>query len=184
MNAFLTSRGRRVLPLLAIGCLLVSLPTGVRADLLTSRLTDHAALTSNDSSAPGLFVSVVYESQGKTASQERDTEPNPRGAMTAAALIFVVPAGTMPTMPVIAETHRRRLHRRLLHRPAASTAPPPPPTRPNGPPTNNNPEPGSLVLALTGSGTAWLIWLRRRRKGCNSPVETGHSPSRKLSHGK
>ena len=33
-----------------------------------------------------------------------------------------------------------------------------PPTQASG-----TPEPGSLVLALTGSGTALLAWLRRRR---------------------
>lgn len=73
----------------------------------------------------------------------------------------------------------------ILYQPPPPPPPPPPPlpqtiitpppsdggspgsgTIANVPPptTNGTPEPGSLVLALAGSGTALLTWLHRRRR--------------------
>lgn len=168
MNAFVTSRGRRFLPLLAMCCLLAGLPLSAHAGLLTSRMSDGATLTSTDSSAPGLAARVVYESQGKNQSQVPATENSFRGALAVAALILIVPAGTAA----------------VSSQSAPPPPPPPPPSSsspdlppggghisggppPGGPSTNSTPEPGSILLALTGCGAALLVWLRRRR---NAPM--------------
>jgi hypothetical protein len=158
MNAFLTFRGRRFLPLLAMCCVLAGFPRNAHADLLTSRLTNRATLTSTGSAAPIQAARVVYESQGENDPPVRAVESSPHGALAAAALILVIPAGTMAVSFNAA--------------PPPPPPPPPttsPPTSPGDghtsgvPPTSGTPEPGSLVLALTGSGTMLLGWLRRRR---------------------
>jgi hypothetical protein len=177
MNVLVTSRGRRLLPLLAMGCVFAGWPGFAQADLLTSRLTDRASLARSDSDVRGSSARVVFASQEPEAIKPDKAELARQQALAALALILVVPAGTMP---MIAEV---------------PTPPPPPPPQPQqttptptptdghpttggsstnggttgghisgGPtPTVSNPEPGSLVLALTGSGTALLAWLRRRR---------------------
>lgn len=168
MNAFLAHCGRCFLPLLAIGCLGAGLPAAARADLLTSRLADRATRSANNSSASGPSVRVVYESQEGKEPRTYDTDSSGQAALAAAALILVVPAGTMPVFsdgppppppppPPPGDGH------------TSGGPPSPPPPPPNGPPTHSNPEPGSLVLALTGSGTALLAWLRRRRVPLGTP---------------
>jgi hypothetical protein len=162
MNAFSTFRGRRLLPFLAMCCLLAGLPMRAHGGLLTSRLADRASLTTTDSSAPDLTARVIYESQGENESQKHAPEHSFHGVLAAAALILVVPAGTAS---VFSQTR---------------VPPPPPPHTPTTSSTTSSttppgghtsggstPEPGSLVLALTGSSTALLVWLRRRR---NTPM--------------
>jgi hypothetical protein len=60
MDAFMTSRGRRFLPLLAMRFTLPSLPIHARA----SCLTDRATLARTVFTGSGLSALVVYESQG------------------------------------------------------------------------------------------------------------------------
>jgi len=164
MNAFMTVPGRRFLPLLAMGCILAGLPSSTRAGLLSSSLTERAALDLSNPSASGLTTRVVYESQGGNPPRMRGPKSSRSHALAALAFTMIIPAGTTP---VIAD--------------APAPPPPPPPPPPTSPPSSSpstpstptpgggqaagTPEPGSLVLALTGSGAALLVWLRRRKLG-------------------
>jgi hypothetical protein len=168
MNATLTSRGRRLLPLLAICCGLASFPAPAQAGILVSHLTDKATPSQADALAGRTAARVVYQSrreEEETAEEAPHSERPVFGALPALAVILVIPAGTLPvTQPTIG---------------SVPNPPPPPPSSGGSPPPDGggghvsggggggpqgSPEPASLILALTGSGMAGLLALARRRR--------------------
>lgn len=167
MNAFLTSPGRRFLPFLAIGCLLADLPSPARAGMLNSRLTDQATLALSSASALCQTARVVYDSQGESQLRLRDAQSSRPNAVAALVLTLIIPAGTTPVIPDWPPSPPPPLPPPPPPAPPPPTPPPPPPPPPTPPPGGGHvagaPEPRALVLALTGSGSAFLAWLRRRR---------------------
>jgi hypothetical protein len=173
MNAFLTLPSRRFLPLLAMGCILTSLPASAYAGLLNIWPADRAALAWATPCVCGPTAQVIY------ASQDFPTRlPRPQGRPlpaqqvdnTAALLLtLIIPAGTMPVIadaPSLPPPPPPPLPPPPPPPPPPPSSPPPPPPPPPPPGGGHiagSPEPGTLVLALTGSGTALLVWLRRRR---------------------
>jgi hypothetical protein len=166
MNANLTLRGRRILPLLALGVVLAAPPSPIHAGMLTSRLTDRATLVVLGLTACCPTAHIVYEAQAANQPKAPNAKQQSRSsALAALMLTLVIPAGTVPEM--------------------SDSPPPPPPPSPPGPPgppgstdstppgggqtsggptPPSTPEPGTLMLALTGAATAMLPWLRRRRQ--------------------
>src|SRR5690242_16972829 len=97
MNATLTSRGRRLLPLLVICCGLTSLPAPAHAGILVSHLTDKATPSQADALAGRISVRVVYQCRREEEATAEEAPPTERpafGALPALAMILIIPAGT------------------------------------------------------------------------------------------
>jgi hypothetical protein len=172
MNALWTYRGRRFLPLLAMGYVLTGLPLGANAGMLSSRLTDRATLALASPSPRGLTARIVYQSQGENQPQLRPTELSRPAALAALALISIIPAGTLPVISDGSPPPPEPPPPNPTPTPPPPPPPtPPPPTTPGGGHIASTPEPGTLMLALTGCGSGILTWLRRRR--ANSTVMSG-----------
>lgn len=176
MNALWTLRGRRFLPLLAMGYVLAGLPFGAQAGPMSIRLTDWAVLALANPTARGLTARVVYESQGENPPRVRDVSARPSGALAALTLISIIPAGTMPVIadgsppPPAPPPASPPPPPSAPPPPPPSQPPPPPPTNPGGGHIASTPEPGTLMLALSGGGSVLLVWLRRRRAKSNEPA--------------
>jgi hypothetical protein len=168
MNAFLTLPGRRFLPLLVMCCLLAGVPSPAQAGMLNSRLADQATLALSSSSLPSPTVQVVYDSQGEKQLRVREAQSSRPNAFAALALTLIIPAGTIPVTPDAPPMPPPPPPSPPPPPPpppppVIQSPPPPPPPPPGGGHVAGSPEPGALVLALTGSGTALLSWLRRWR---------------------
>jgi hypothetical protein len=157
MNALLTSRGHRFLPLLAMGCVLFGLPQRASAGMFNSRLTDRPTLALAGLSTIGLTARVVYESQGEKESKMHEGEQGHPSPLAALMLTLIIPAGTVADSPSPPPPPPPPPP------PQQTTSTPPPTVPPGGGVVSSTPEPGALLLALTGGGTAMLTWLRRRR---------------------
>ncbi len=184
MNAILNPPSHRLLPLLAMSYLLAGLPASARADMLGSQLTDRATLALTSASACGPTVRIVYESQGENPHRVRDSKRSVPDAFSALALTLVIPAGAIPVIP---NTSSPPLPPPSLSPPPPPPLPPPLPPIPSPPPPSpspgghifGSPEPGSLALALSGSGAALLAWLCCCRS--KSTAANGRATRRQLA---
>jgi hypothetical protein len=165
MNATLSFRGRRLLPLLVMSCGFACYPASAQADLLTSRLTDKSNPSQTEALAGSASAQVVYRSRREDGTTEEDSERGESrrvSTLPALAVIMVFPPFQPPPPPPPPPPP--------VIQPPPVVVPPPPsdggtghvsggPTPPSG-----TPEPASLILALTGSGTAAFLTLVRRRR--------------------
>lgn len=164
MDVSLSYRGGRFLPLLAMACIVTALPAPAHADLFTSRLTDRASFAPIGPSASGSTARVVYESAEEKKPEVPDGKRHSPRMLTALTLILIVPAGTLP---VGFGTSSQPLPPPPSPPHISSSSPPS--TAPGGgtiggggsSPSSGTPEPGTLLLMLTGCGTTLLGWLRR-----------------------
>lgn len=165
MNAFLTWPGRRFLPLLAFGGLFAGFLSPAHAGMLNSSFTDRATIVLSNRSASGLTARIVYASQAVRTNTYRNQAHSRtlRADAAALALTLIIPAGTTPVIPD-SPSPPPPPPPPPPSPPPSSPPPSPPPTPPGGGHIASSPEPGALLLALTGSGTALLAWIRRRRQ--------------------
>ena len=171
MNATLSFRGRRLLPLLVISCGFAGFPASAQADLLTSRLTDKSIPSQTEAFTGSISAHVVYRSRRENGSTEEDSERGELrrvGVLSALAVIMVFPPFQPPSLPSFPPPPPPPAPPPVIQPPPVVVTPPPDggtghvsggPTPPSG-----TPEPASLFLALTGSGAAGLLALVRRRR--------------------
>jgi hypothetical protein len=199
MNAFATLRGRRFLPLLAMGCVLAGSATMVRADQLTSRLTDRPSPDSADDTARGPSARLFFASQGAAQTMTSAVHTAPSNALAALATVLIIPAGTQPmgfpsTSPVLpppqipdggsprgtggsttggpstggsttgGSTTGGTISGGTAGDGTATGGSATSGSIGGGPTPSSAPEPCGLVLALSGSCTALLSLLPRRRR--------------------
>ena len=164
MIASRTLLSRRFLPLLTICSTLTAFTSFARADLLVRQPIDKPVVR-GDHLAPRLD----YQTATAPALPTQQAGMDERVASGALAVVLVLPPGITPVAPPI-----------VISAPPTPPPPPPPPppTTSSPPPIDGrgghtsggptNPEPASLVLALTGcalAGTFGMIRRRRRSSG-------------------